>query len=138
MAQYRAIFKNANIAMVAAMAAATLAAGQAQAATPTPAAKTNLENAALNSALGSAADGAEIVVDGTGVEGQSYKDLIITGTTAGVTFAEKPFILTITSGAGHKFDGTQSHADKITAKGATLNIAGSTCLLYTSPSPRDS
>ena len=32
MAQYRAIFKNANIAMVAAMAAATLAAGQAQAA----------------------------------------------------------------------------------------------------------
>ena len=33
MAQYRAIFKNANIAMVAAMAAAALAAGQAQAAT---------------------------------------------------------------------------------------------------------
>ena len=32
MAQYRAIFKNANIAMVAAMVAATLAAGQAQAA----------------------------------------------------------------------------------------------------------
>ena len=32
MAQYRAIFKNANIAMVAAMAAAALAAGQAQAA----------------------------------------------------------------------------------------------------------
>ena len=31
MAQYRAIFKNANIAMVAAMAAAALAAGQAQA-----------------------------------------------------------------------------------------------------------
>ena len=34
MAQYRAIFKNANIAMVAAMAAAALAAGQAQAANP--------------------------------------------------------------------------------------------------------
>ncbi|MDY2797578.1 MAG: autotransporter outer membrane beta-barrel domain-containing protein [Anaerobiospirillum succiniciproducens] len=34
MAQYRAIFKNANIAMVAAMAAAALAAGQAQAADP--------------------------------------------------------------------------------------------------------
>ena len=33
MAQYRAIFKNANIAMVAAMAAAALAAGQAHAAT---------------------------------------------------------------------------------------------------------
>ena len=33
MAQYRAIFKNANIAMFAAMAAAALAAGQAQAAT---------------------------------------------------------------------------------------------------------
>ena len=32
MAQYRAIFKNANIAMVAAIAAAALAAGQAQAA----------------------------------------------------------------------------------------------------------
>ena len=35
MAQYRAIFKNANIAMVAAMAAAALAAGSANAATPT-------------------------------------------------------------------------------------------------------
>ena len=35
MAQYRAIFKNANIAMVAAMAAAALAAGQAQAAAGT-------------------------------------------------------------------------------------------------------
>ena len=35
MAQYRAIFKNANIAMVAAMAAAALAAGQAQAAPKT-------------------------------------------------------------------------------------------------------
>ena len=34
MAQYRAIFKNANIAMVAAMAAAALASGQAQAAGP--------------------------------------------------------------------------------------------------------
>ena len=33
MAQYRAIFKNANIAMFAAIAAAALAAGQAQAAT---------------------------------------------------------------------------------------------------------
>ena len=32
MAQYRAIFKNANIAMVAAMAVSALAAGQAQAA----------------------------------------------------------------------------------------------------------
>ena len=32
MAQYRAIFKNANIAMVAAIAAAALASGQAQAA----------------------------------------------------------------------------------------------------------
>ena len=35
MAQYRAIFKNANIAMVAAMVAAALAAGQAQAAADT-------------------------------------------------------------------------------------------------------
>ena len=32
MAQYRAIFKNANIAMLAAIAASALAAGQAQAA----------------------------------------------------------------------------------------------------------
>ena len=123
MAQYRAIFKNANIAMVAAIAAAALAAGQAQAA---PAAQTDLNNANLTTALTEAADGVEIVVDGAGVKDQSYKNLTITGTTAGVTFAEKPFILTITSGAGHKFDGTQSHADKITAKGATLNISGST------------
>ena len=35
MAQYRAIFKNANIAMVAAMVASALAAGQAQAAADT-------------------------------------------------------------------------------------------------------
>ena len=123
MAQYRAIFKNANIAMVAAIAAAALAAGQAQAA---PAAATDLNNANLTTALTDAADGVEIVVDGAGVKDQSYKDLTITGTTAGVTFAEKPFTLTITSGAGHKFNGTQSHADKITAKGATLNISGST------------
>ena len=34
MAQYRAIFKNANIAMLAAIAASALAAGQAQAAKP--------------------------------------------------------------------------------------------------------
>ena len=123
MAQYRAIFKNANIAMVAAMAAAALAAGQAQAA---PAATTDLDTAGLKTALESAKDNAEIKVDGVGVLDTSYKNLTITGTTAGETFAEKPFTLTITSGAGHKFDGTQSHADKITAKGATLKIAGST------------
>ena len=123
MAQYRAIFKNANIAMVAAIAAAALAAGQAQAA---PAAKTDLDTAGLKTALESAKDDAEIKLDGVGVLDTSYKNLTITGTTAGETFAEKPFTLTISSGAGHKFDGTQSHADKITAKGATLKIAGST------------
>ena len=46
MAQYRAIFKNANIAMVAAMAAAALSAGQAQAA-----ADGNLEAAEWEQAL---------------------------------------------------------------------------------------
>ena len=50
MAQYRAIFKNANIAMLAAIAASALAAGQAQAA-----------NTAVNSWAGiknNASDGA--------------------------------------------------------------------------------
>ena len=48
MAQYRAIFKNANIAMVAAMAAAALAAGQAQAA---PLANANIGSVAANTEI---------------------------------------------------------------------------------------
>ena len=125
MAQYRAIFKNANIAMVAAIAAAALAAGQAQAAPSKDAAVLN--NDALTEELKTASEGAQFVVDGTGTQSAgTYKTLTITGTTAGVTFADKPFTLKVTKGADHTFDGTKSHADKITAKGATLNIAGST------------
>ena len=51
MAQYRAIFKNANIAMVAAMAAAALAAGQAQAATTNWTTLTGEENVATNTTI---------------------------------------------------------------------------------------
>ena len=51
MAQYRAIFKNANIAMVAAMAAAALAAGQAQAATTNWTTLTGDENVATNTTI---------------------------------------------------------------------------------------
>ena len=51
MAQYRAIFKNANIAMVAAMAAAVLAAGQAQAATTNWTTLTSDENVATNTTI---------------------------------------------------------------------------------------
>ena len=51
MAQYRAIFKHANIAMVAAMAAAALAAGQAQAATTDWTTLQDTENVTANTTI---------------------------------------------------------------------------------------
>ena len=78
MAQYRAIFKNANIAMVAAIAAAALAAGQAQAAEVND--WTKLDGKVT------ATTGSEIKVSGDGT------------TAKGVIVNDKGFALTITSG----------------------------------------
>ena len=76
MAQYRAIFKNANIAMVAAMAAAALAAGQAQAATVI-----NKWDAGLTADDPIVANGTDKLVNisGTAVANNTGFDLTITG-----------------------------------------------------------
>ena len=64
MAQYRAIFKHANIAMVAAMAAAALAAGQAQA-------TGDFDSAAA----GNSATNVDVTIDGTGSTDKTYAKL---------------------------------------------------------------
>ena len=99
MAQYRAIFKNANIAMVAAIAAAALASGQAQAAQTTP---VDLDN----SKLGSLTD--PVTVDGTGQTDTdnpfTYKNLTLTGVET--SSSESPAVeMTITGGQGHTIKG---------------------------------
>ena len=78
MAQYRAIFKNANIAMVAAMAAAALAAGQAQA--------DEVNDWTKLDGKVTATTGSEIKVSGDGTAAK------------GVIVNDKGFALTITSG----------------------------------------
>ena len=92
MAQYRAIFKNANIAMVAAMAAAALAAGQAQA---QPIEK--FDNAAL------AAEGTpdKVTVAGDSAAAGEYKKLELTG---GANSA-KALEIKITAGDAHTIKG---------------------------------
>lgn len=64
MAQYRAIFKHANIAMVTAMAAAALAAGQAQATGDFD-----------STAAGNAATNVDVTIDGTGSTDKTYAKL---------------------------------------------------------------
>ena len=106
MAQYRAIFKNANIAMVAAMVASALAAGQA--------------NAALN--LGASADQATESATVSGKEDLS-------GSKGGYIND-----LTIASGGSLSFDGSKtvntghiSVANSLTVQsGGSLNVTGGT------------
>ena len=106
MAQYRAIFKNANIAMVAAMVASALAAGQA--------------NAALN--LGASAEQATESATVTGKEDLS-------GSKGGYIND-----LTIASGGALSFDGSKtvntghiSVANSLTVQsGGALNVTGGT------------
>ena len=115
MAQYRAIFKNANIAMLAAIAASALAAGQAQAASPA-----NLDNDALNAAE----DGAQLTVDGAGTKANTYKNLTISGgATPGAEFG-KSFTITIAGGDGHTIDGEKSNEGVISAPSGNLVING--------------
>lgn len=109
MAQYRAIFKNANIAMVAAMVASALAAGQAQAA--------DLDNDTLKAAD----EGAQLTVDGSG---DKYANLTLSGAaTPGAVF-DKSFTITVSDGNGHTLDGEGTHEGVINASKGKLKIAG--------------
>ena len=95
MAQYRAIFKNANIAMLAAIAASALAAGQAQAA------GTNIENW-KDVATGDYNGGTET----------ADKTLqVVVSNTADNNKNTGNFAVNITAGAGHTIKGsTDGHA----------------------------
>ena len=86
MAQYRAIFKNANIAMVAAMAAAALAAGQAQAA-----------NSFVNDTVKAEGTDVTVNVDGVGTDTNAYDKIELTD---GVS-SDKAFVITVSSGAAN-------------------------------------
>ena len=90
MAQYRAIFKNANIAMLAAIAASALAAGQAQAAA---ASATVTKWSEIPTAAGTTYDGTNqkitITATNTDKENQTAAggfDIVLTGGTSGTNF----------------------------------------------------
>ena len=107
MAQYRAIFKNANIAMVAAIAAAALASGQAQAAAVTA---QDIDNAKLSTLKG------EVTIDGTGqtddAQPLTYKDFTLTG---GATYeGTEALTLKFTGGADHTIKGAAAGKDPTT------------------------
>ena len=142
MAQYRAIFKNANIAMVAAMAAAALAAGQAQAAPVTD--WTALEGSS------EVTTGSEITVSGDGTNGDIVNekgfDVVIKSGTNTIKGTTKPanFILkdgmsssitlategdaaqtTLTIGSGTQNEAASVTIDSFTNTKGTLAIQGS-------------
>ena len=100
MAQYRAIFKNANIAMVAAIAAAALAAGQAQAAPG----GTTFDDTKFGAAV------ADVTIDGTTQDStpdkadDTYGTLTIT--SAANRTSTDPLKVTITGGNTHTIKGT--------------------------------
>ncbi|WP_317383937.1 hypothetical protein, partial [Anaerobiospirillum succiniciproducens] len=107
MAQYRAIFKNANIAMLAAIAASALAAGQAQAASPVTIDKWK-----------------DVVTgDYNGGQGDGDKTLTIAPTaTDGDNKKEGDFAVTITAGATHTIKGSTNGHELAGAKGANTSI----------------
>ena len=106
MAQYRAIFKNANIAMAAAIAAAALAAGQAQAA--------DFTNNDLEGATG------ELTFVGASATGKpQYDNLTLSGSASAVPVVpEVTFILQ--SGGGHTLKGNNG------ANKGTLDLSAAT------------
>ena len=114
MAQYRAIFKNANIAMVAAIAAAALASGQAQAAKG---------GATFDDAKFGAAD-ANVTIDGTTTDttpaDNTYGGLTITSAANRAESAQE-LEIKITGGADHTIKGVAAGADA-TAKPAKPNV----------------
>ena len=111
-AQYRAIFKNANIAMFAAIAAAALAAGQAQAAT-----------AFDNDKLQALSGGETITLDGKsdGADGK-YSHLNLSGAAADGVVKSEAFTLKITAGNKNVISGSAAHTDILKAENATLQI----------------
>ena len=108
MAQYRAIFKNANIAMVAAMAAAALAAGQAQADDLTA---TNWGNAS----------GDALTVGG---KSPSFAKISLTAAKDEDKANNNSFTLTIAAGAENKINGAADHKGSFTATKGNLIIEG--------------
>ena len=105
MAQYRAIFKNANIAMLAAIAASALAAGQAQAA------GTNIVN------------WKDVVTDdyNGGTETADKTLQVVVSNTAENNKNTGDFAVNITAGAGHTIKGSaDGHA---LSGGATANTS---------------
>ncbi|MGN8852060.1 hypothetical protein [Anaerobiospirillum succiniciproducens] len=122
MAQYRAIFKNANIAMVAAIAAAALAAGQAQAVTDqTLDNQVFKDDAALNVTITGAAS--------ADTDKKEYKKFTITGDESAKGFTNtQENVLNVTGGkddSGSVFTGKDN--DKlglIDLSNTVLNIAG--------------
>ena len=111
MAQYRAIFKNANIAMVAAIAAAALAAGQAQA-------------APLNTTdQWTGLKGNELTAGGSS---DSFETITLVATDkANPHVNSNEFTLTIKEDAAHAIDGTTDNKGGFTAESGSLVIAGS-------------
>ncbi|MGN8851458.1 beta strand repeat-containing protein [Anaerobiospirillum succiniciproducens] len=115
MAQYRAIFKNANIAMLAAIAASALAAGQAQAAKPF----TNTELGQLTGEEGT------ITIDGSG-DGASnkYQNLTLTGPVAqNAKFEGLTFLIQSGAATANTIKGTGADAAAIVdLTGATITL----------------
>lgn len=108
MAQYRAIFKNANIAMVAAIAAAALAAGQAQAA--------DFQNKDLAGATG------ELIFVGANAGKDQYDKLTLSG--AAVAPVAPAVTFTLKSGAHTLNGGSQANDDTLDLSKATINLVG--------------
>ena len=104
MAQYRAIFKNANIAMVAAMAAAALAAGQAQAAT-----------SFVNDTVKAEGTDVTVNVDGVGTDTNAYDKIALTD---GVS-SDKAFVITVSSGAANN-----TIKGSVGLSNSTIKVAG--------------
>ena len=110
MAQYRAIFKNANIAMVAAIAAAALAAAQAQAGD-------NLELAGWASLSGNKTAGHASNTD--------LNQVNLTATEDTPVVNSNEFTLTIKEAANHAINGNGSNKGGFTAEKGSLVIEGS-------------
>ena len=111
MAQYRAIFKNANIAMVAAIAAAALAAGQAQAADQ------DIDTKAKWQGL------TGTVEVGTGAPTYSGS-LTLTADADDPIANNNEFTLKIIAGDAHAITGNTGNKGGFTAKSGSLVIAG--------------
>ncbi|WP_308497725.1 hypothetical protein, partial [uncultured Anaerobiospirillum sp.] len=103
MAQYRAIFKNANIAMLAAIAASALAAGQTQAAS------------FVNDTVKAEGTDVTVNVDGVGTSPNAYDKIELTNGAA----SDKAFVITVSSGAANNtIKGTVGLAN------STIKVAG--------------